>query len=81
MGVQRQVVGGEGDVGVEQELQPALEGGVDRPGPEPQKSPWWTIRSSAPAAAASSNSSRCAETPVAMVLDLGRARDLQAVGP
>ena len=32
VGVERQVVGGEADVGVEQELEAALQRGVDRPG-------------------------------------------------
>ena len=79
MRVQRQVVGGERDVRVEQDLQAALERGVDRPGPGPQKRPWCTSSSWARSAAASSKSSTW-PTRRSRSSRPRPARDLQSVG-
>ena len=82
VGVEREVVGGEGDVGVEQDLQAALERRVDRPGPEPQNSPWWTISSSARSPRGELEQLGVApRRRVARVCDLSRPGTCRPLGP
>ena len=82
MGVERQVVGGQGDVVLEQRAQRARRAcGVSPAGWKSQNRPWWTSTSSASSATARSISSRCADTPVTTWSTVSRARDLQPVRP
>jgi hypothetical protein len=67
MAVERQVVGGQRQIGVEQQLQAALGGGVEGARGPAQKSPWCTRTRSAPSARARVNSSALALTPVTTV--------------
>ena len=80
--VERQVVAGERDVGVEQRLAAAPSSpGRSRAGGSPRTARGGRARAGRPAAAARSNSSRWAPTPGDHARHLLRARHLQAVGP
>ena len=82
VGVERQVVGGEGGVGAEQRPQPG--GHRRRSGPRgcsPQSSPWWASTSSAPAPDGALQRLQVGADAGRDLRDLARAGDLEAVRP
>ena len=81
MGVERQVVGGEGDVVLEQRAQPLGQRGRQPGGLEVPEQPVVDEHEPGRQGAARSNSSRWAETPVTTFATLSRPGHLQPVRP